>query len=306
MLIRSGEHFNLRRVSSTDDYYVQEPSNRLAAVQSIEGFFGALLDVSSDKRTSAPLLGVYIALWDALMDDDEEIRDLAAKVASKLLSRSLSLNRDEDPRHVPMSPASVRPRLMESIQSQEIWAKRLCEEAVLRLSGASASQRISSGTSSEAIMNCIPPFSEMMSEAWKPDTALFVEEKQNLYIDEVQEARCWADVLSTSKYAEAATTAIWTLSAWTLDGLAYLAQVIASEEDGPLGWTSKPEVYTLGTRIISAAKVLIHRRVEVDRCTMLLKDIVQKGTKNQLHDLWIEEIDEVLEAAGPDQEATTH
>ena len=262
--------------------------------------------MSSDKATSAALLGVYIALWDALVDDDEEVRNLAARVVSKLLSRSLSPHEEEKPRHSPMSSASVRPKLMEYIKTQDMWAKRLCEDAVLRLSGASASQRISSGTSSEAITSRIRPFSEMMSEARKPDTALFVEEKQNLYIDEVEEARCWANVLLTSKYAEIATTAISTLSTWTLDGLAHLAEVIASNEDGPLGWTAKPEVYTLGMRIISAAKVLIHRRVEIDRCTMLLKDILHKGTKNQLHELWIVEIHEVLEAAGPDQETTTY
>ena len=239
------------------------------------------------------------------MDDDEEVRDLAARVASKLLSRSLSLNRDEIPRHLSMSSASVRPKLMKFIKSQDVWASRLCEEAVLRLSGASASQRIRSGTFSEAVTSCIRPFSGMMSEARKPDTALFVEEKQNLYVDEVEETRCWANVLSTSEYAEIATTAASTLSTWTLDGLDYLAKVIASEEDGPLGWTSKPEVYSLGMRIISAAKVFIQRGVELDRCIMLLKEILQKGTKSQLHDLWIVEIDEVLKAAGPNQGATT-
>ena len=286
-------------------HFVQEPSTRLAAVHSIEGFLDALLDLSSEKATSAALLGVYIALWDALVDDDEEVRDPAARLASKLLSQSLSLNRNEKPQHLSMSPASVRPKLMEFIKSQDIWANHLCQEAVLRLSETSASQRLSSGTSSEAITSCIRPFSEMMSEARTPDTALFVEEKQNLYIDEVEEARCWANVLSISENAEIATATISTLSTWTLDGLVHLARVIAGEEDGALGWTSKPEVYTLGMRIISAAKVLIHREVEVDRCTMLLKDILHKGTKNQLHDLWIVEIREVLEAAGPDQERTT-
>ena len=256
--------------------------------------------------TLAALLGVYIALWDALVDDDGEVRDLAARVASKLLSRTLSLSRDEGPRQLSMSSASVRPKLMEFMKSQDLWANRLCVEAVLRLSGVSTSLPVSSEIFSEAVMSCIRPFSEMMSEARKPDTVLFVEEKQNLYVDEVEEARCWANVLSTSKYAEIATTAITTLSTWTLDGLAYLAQVSASDEDGPLGWTSKPEVYTLGMRLISAAKVLIHRRVEFDGCTTLLKDILQKGATKQLHDLWLVEIYEVLEAAGPDQGATTH
>lgn len=288
---------------------VQEPSTRLAAVQSIEGFLSSLLD-SSENATSEALLGVYITLWDALVDDDEEVRDSAAKVVCRLLPRPSSAGGEEARQHMSLSPAAARPEIMNFMRSQCSWSGILCEEAVLRLIGVPSSQRIGSETASLASLSCVRPFTVMLQQARAQDTALFAEEKQNLYIDEVEETRSWANVLSESRRAEIATTSISTLSAWTMEGLVILAKTVADEEDGPLGWTSKPEVYTLGMRVLLAAKVLISREVETNKCRKLLEEILQNGIKRKLHDLWIAEIYEELEAGrdieGSDQEASTH
>ena len=287
---------------------VQEPSTRLAAVQSIKCFLDSLLDSSEDASSEA-LLGVYIALRDALVDDEEEVRDLAAKVVCKLLSRPSSASGEEKSQHISLSPAAARPKMTNFIKSQWSWSGKMCEEAVLRLVGVPFPQRIGSETASVASPSCVRPFAVLLQQARMPDTVLFVEEKQNLYIDEVEEARSWANLLSESRSAGIATTAISTLSAWTMEGLALLAKTAAEEEDGPLGWTSKPEVYTLGMRVLLSAKVLMSHEVEFSKCRKLFEDILQNGIKRQLHELWIAEIYDVLEATrgieGPDQRALT-
>lgn len=230
------------------------------------------------------------------MDDDEDVRDLGAKIASQIVSRSSSTDEVETKQHFSFSPPAVRPRLMRFIKDQYAQAYGLWNEAVLRLMGVPASQRTVSDDAAATGSYSIPPFSTMFREARKPDTALFVEEKQNLYIDEVDEARRWADMLSELKSDGLTQLLMSRLSVWTTEALAILANYIANEEDGPFGWTSKPEVFTIFMRVILAAKVLISHGIEVHKCEELLKDIVEKGTKNQLHDLLIAEILEVLGA----------
>lgn len=230
------------------------------------------------------------------MDDDEDIRDLGAKIASRIISRSSSTEEAETKRHFSLSPPAIRPRLMQFIKDHYAQADGLWNEAVLRLMGVPAFQRTQSESATAAGSCSITPLSTLLQEARKPDTSLFVEEKQNLYIDEVEEARRWAHMLSELKSDGITQLPISRLSVWTTEGLAIVATNIANEEDGPFGWTSKPEVFTLVMRVVLAAKVLISHGIEVHKCEELLKDIAEKGTKNQLHDLLIAEIVEVLGA----------
>ena len=285
----------------------QELSTRSAAIHSIEGFFGSVWKYSSKDPTSPALLGIYLALWDALVDDDEDVRDLGAKIASRIVSRSLSTDEAETKRHFPFSPPAVRPRLMQFIKGHYAQVDGLWNEAVLRLLGVPASQRTQLDSASAATSYSITPFSTLLQEARKPDTALFVEEKQNLYIDEVEEARHWAQLLSELKSEGITQLLISRLLVRTTEGLIIVANNIANEEDGPFGWTSKPEVFTLIMRVILAAKVLMSHGVEVHQCEELLKDIVEKGIRNQLHDLLLAEVLGAVEGHwGLDLRTSTH
>lgn len=272
----------------------QELSTRLAAVQSIEGFFTSLRKFASKDTSSQELLGLYLALWDILADDDEDVRDLGASVVSQLISKSPSAGKAETERHLSLSPAAARPRMMQFIIYHYARSSTLWKEAVLRLVATSTSQQMLLYDTAAANSCPIRTFSEMFQQARTLDTALFVEEKQNLYIDEVEEARYWANALSYSASLEAAKLLTPTLSIWTIEGLAVLARAIAGGEDGPFGWTSIPEMFALGIRVILAAKVLMSRGIEVGRCKSLLEDILQEASKRQLHDLWVAEILEAL------------
>lgn len=229
------------------------------------------------------------------MDDDEDVRDLGAKIASQLLSRRASLGGTETNRHLSLSPPATRPRLMQLILDLYEKSSSLWNEAVTRLTGISTFQGMLQNKTAAGGSSFICPLSVMLEIAKTPDTALFVEEKQNLYIDEVEEARFWADALSEISSAESLIDMLsHTLAIWTTEGLAFLASAVADEQDGPFGWTSKPEVFTLGMRIILAAKVLISHGIKANTCRVLLKDILQEGIEGQLHDLWIAEILELV------------
>ena len=280
---------------ATDPEPCQELPTRLAAAHSIEGFFHSVWKLSSKDTSSPALLGVYLALWDALVDDDEDVRDLGAKTASQLLSRRASVGGTETNRHLSLSPPATRPRLMKLILDHYKQSNFLWNEAVSRLTGISPSQGMLQNKNAAAGSSYICPLSVMLEIAKTPDTALFVEEKQNLYIDEVEEARFWADALTEMSSTESLIDMLSrTLAIWTTEGLSFLAGAVADEQDGAFSWTSKPEVFTLGVRIILAAKVLISHGININTCRMLLNDILQKGIEGQLHDLWITEILELV------------
>ena len=273
----------------------QALSTRLAAIRSIEGFFRSVWKLSSKDTSSPAPLGVYLALWDTLVDDDEDLRDVGAKIASQLLSRRAPVGGTETKHHLSLSPPAARPRLMQLILEHYEHSSSLWNEAFVRLTGGSTFQGILQKKTDLGGSTLIRPLSVMLELAKTPDTALFVEEKQNLYIDEVEEARVWADVLSEISSTESLRDMLdHTMARWTTEGLVFLASAIADEKDGPFGWTSKPEVFTLGMRVILAAKVLISHGIKVNTCKILLKDILLKGLEGQLHDLWVAEIVELL------------
>src|SRR5690606_17180072 len=98
-------------------------------------------------------------------------------------------------------------------------------------------------------------------EERKEDTALFSQEKQNLYKDDVMDTVFWANLLRSLSSRPIPSVYVSDLTAWVLDGLSVLTETAKNEVDGPLGWTNKAEVFTLGFRVICAADVVLTRNV---------------------------------------------
>ena len=243
----------------------------------------------------AVFLDVYLILYDMLNDDDDEIRDVAATIASSVMSYS-SVSPD-----LVISLASVNASdLLATFIAQNYPTSRpLCNNVLqylsgqqLRVSGPSTRQRLT-------------PVSELVPELRKESTVLFVEEKQNLFIDEIREVEIWAKELprlAESAYAESVLAEV---STWVVDGLAYFCQLLAVDagRDGLLGWTSKGELFTLGVRVISIAGVLAsdefhaqklpdHHRESI---TKGLRGLVKNGERASLHQGWIVRAQTALE-----------
>lgn len=244
------------------------------------------------------LLDVYLALYDTLNDDDEEVRDLGAEVVSWIVSTS--------PLHYPsQSLVSLAASLRFSRFLAEVYSESslLFIRAVQRFVGLPEShEHLSASIEGDSSVTNLKfqPVHDLLISARTEDTALFAEEKQNLFIDEVREAQIWSGVLTMlSNYAYDAAIAA-EVSTWVIEGIRTLIETAKSETDGALGWTSKPEVFTLGTRVIYGASVLLHweKLGLVHGCGALvleaLEALKEAGRKSELHEMWIDRIEHML------------
>ena len=116
----------------------------------------------------------------------------------------------------------------------------------------------------------LKPIGVQLSKAMRDDDSLFVEEEQNLFIDEVREAKLWSKVFEDTALdswnwegADFDIENTWSqphaaVAAWVMDGLLAVSSFL-DQEDGPLGWVSKPAVFALLTRLLLSANAIIQR-----------------------------------------------
>ncbi|OLN81632.1 hypothetical protein CCHL11_05577 [Colletotrichum chlorophyti] len=226
---------------------------RIAAAASLNSFFTA------NPNTQVPLLPALLPLYDALTDDDPEVRDLASAATKKLIS-------------TPLSALDAAPRLLSHITTSAPPAT-LFPILSARLTGSL-------------------PAETQLAAALRFDDSLFVIEEQNLFIDEVREATRYAAALEQILRRDEPVAAADSLTAWTASGLAALLTLAASEthaDDGPLGWTSKPDVYAVCARIILCATALARTDAAgSDTLKEKLQQLKAVGEKARFHSLLLE------------------
>lgn len=201
----------------------------------------------SNHRTST-----ILALYDLLTDDDEDIRDGAASIASTIYSHSqTTTTTTTDPsssstaaaatQPLPLTAAAVAPKLLLCLARQH-HDSELRQTAIQRLFVVPSFER--------AV--------ETVARA-RQRNALFEEEKQNLYRDEVGEARVWAEVLvaTSSPPPLAPPTSLSESTRAAIAGLAYLL-----EHKGLVVGTLRidPEILVLCIRLIFMSEVLVRWR----------------------------------------------
>lgn len=257
-------------------------------------------------------LGVYLALYDSLVDDDEDVRGQGARVASTILSVTASTAADTDTTTLSLSPPAAKERLLHFLSESYRSSVLLCVESVRRLTGmdsvldsASANMQDHGAQIKQASINFhFRPVADLYSEARTTSNIVFVEERQNLYIDTVSEAEAWAQLLLRLDPDAWPLSVASDLETWTVEGLAQILKTLQSGVDGALSPTSKPEVFTLFTRVILAAKVLIVRwetrasSVEKGQehiCVELLEKLLELGRSRLFHDLLLHRIETIVE-----------
>lgn len=243
-------------------------------------------------------MDIYLIICDMLVDDDEEIRDLMASTASWVLSYSSV----SPARAVSLDCLSANALLTTFISQNYSSSPRLCNKILQYIAGQTP--RVSSAASRTKPT----PVSNLMTEFRKESTVLFVEEKQNLFIDEVRELDVWTmnlSQLTKTAYDESLITEVFE---WVSEGLSYLSGLArdSNEMDGLLGWTSKPEVFTQGVRVISIVGTLISKEFPASRVLGQQTDILRDGLKSladsgrrvELHPEWLSRAQTVLESHG--------
>lgn len=242
-------------------------------------------------------LDVYLVLYDMLNDDDEEIRDIAASASSWILSySSVSLSKA-----VALSPLNAASLLAEFVarnypDSRHFFHKiaRYCTGQEPRISGS-------------IDRTSLTPVSHCISELRKESTVLFVEEKQNLFIDEVREVHLWPQKLLCLDETAFDEDTVKRLFAWVSGGLEYLVHATADDsgKDGLLGWASKPEIFALGMRVINIAAILVSSQFPGSKCLgedcrgMVegqLRSLLESGKRACLHQDWISRAQGALKA----------
>ena len=133
------------------------------------------------------------------------------------------------------------------------------------------------------------PAKHALRKALGRDDALFAEEKQNLFIDEVREARQWTAAfenvalerarccqtdsmgkpLNKDNRQDLAQSA---LAAWTVKGLKYMRKLM-EVEDAPLGYVSNPAIFAACMRIILASNAIIKLQKKLCGCRVLLSAV---------------------------------
>lgn len=220
-----------------------------------------------------------MTLYDMLNDDDDELRDMAAPIASWVLSNSSVFpNRIVDLAGIP-----ARESLVEFLSTNYNKQHTLFHHAVRRLMN---NVIVSDG-------GPFVPFETLLGEHLKESTVLFEEERQNLFIDDVCEIDIWSAVLKRMDRSVFDEKTVINLRVWVSKGLECLETLFTSsgEQDGAIGWTSKAEVYSLGVLLFSVASLLIATGEEDNdsgvNLSKTLEKLYTKGQSLALHPHWL-------------------
>lgn len=139
-----------------------------------------------------------------------------------------------------------------------------------------------------------------LAQAMVPDNALFAEEEQNLYIDEMREARLWCGVFARAQGPQwDRVTAKLVL--WTVKSMHAITSI--DDRDGPLGWMSKPKAFAICARVVVSARMLAERFATMEgvQGKRLLeptvaglmeagRNLLERGRNKSYHPLLMEEL----------------
>lgn len=247
-------------------------------------------------REAPEMLDLYLTLYDLLNDDDEDVRDTGAAVVSRLRMHDKLLDDDGAEAQIPLIVPAARQKLLEMLKTRYYSSSFLWMESVKRL--VCITPPVSSQSPPGRTFSSPTALLERLSQE---DVTLFVEEKQNLYIDEAQEACVWQKVLLNSTREAIDVRILQRLFAWAVEGIEALQRMaIEKRPDGPLSWTSKPDIFTLGVRILLAAEALIDLstnkdlNIDGDKIRGLLFPLSSFGETCCLNPTWLRMITDTL------------
>lgn len=256
---------------------------RYAAVQSILAFVRPY----QTHRLLPAIAHIRLALtlYDAVNDDDPEIRQLAAEAISVLIGSAAGTGG--------LVSSTIPP----------VAAQKLC---TYLLQAHPSSPALLNGAITRLIPNHagfaqVPPVKQDLERFLVHKSSLFEEERCNLYKDEIREIRLWFKVLLHLSFEHATIFPFEPFAHWVLEGLDSLTVMARQEYDGPLGWTSGDGVFILGIRVIASAKIVLSWRSKsmdihtwASKIYSRMEGLVEAGRPKNLHKIWLDEIEQAL------------
>jgi hypothetical protein len=242
-------------------------------------------------------LAAILLVYDCLNDDDEEIREVAAEIASRALQPSYQTY----PRK-PIIPIVASQKLAGLMTTSFPESSSLFFEAVKRLTGVK--RRNKDG-------ELLPSASRSFENSSREETALFIIERQNLYIDDVREAMLWSAVARRLSPRAAKCGTLRALSSWAHSALSKLLSKTRDFDNKALSWPSTPKAFVFGMRAVCAADVVLHWTTIMESrnshdglegaggSAMLeqLAELVISGEQNGLHGVLLRRAEKVLQRA---------
>lgn len=214
----------------------------------LPSIWGAFVKTLLSQGLQEVELDARLLAYDILNDDDDELRDIGVSIAADMLAAPKLHPTSKREAWVPLAASQ---HILKSVVRRYRRSSALCSVGIQRLTGSKYSQ-------SEHALH--PSSENMLAESGREDSALFVIEKQNLYIDEIREANRWSAVLRKLSARAIATNegngASLALFEWVSNGLAAVLKK-AQNIDSALGWCSNSENFILVWRILCGAEVLI-------------------------------------------------
>ncbi|KAK3700566.1 hypothetical protein LTR37_015894 [Vermiconidia calcicola] len=180
-----------------------------------------------------------LSIYDLLNDDDEDIRLLAARSTARLMASCNRRKREEK-----LEPFEASQSLLTFMVERWPADSDFAEEALVRAFGTFGAVDVT--------------VAEQLRATTVVDTALFAEEKPNLYIDEARETKAWSQVIIQIQPTVIPQRWISDLARWVSNGLDALADQASTESDDGLGWSTKPEAFVLGLQVLYGTEVLLH------------------------------------------------
>lgn len=301
---------------------------RLAAARALRSLARAVRAAAGEDAAYLPVL---LALYNALVDDDEDVREVASEAAAAIIvpsstaaaaatgegdNNNSSSSSDDTHQHRHLAPADAPDALLTWVAARFGRTNELRAYAASRLAG-SALVAIDIGVQDLAPPRWTPP-AHQFAAALAVDESLFAVEEQNLFIDEVREAERWAAVLAASCAWDreevhvvegtggAARSVVFvdgtlaSLRGWTEGALEALVGLVRQqrqgvEGDGPLGWASGADAFALCRRVLVCGRALAGLLGEEDgakEIARMLAQIRQAGRAGRLHGLLMSVLEE--------------
>jgi hypothetical protein len=237
---------------------------------------------STLSTQSSANLHWLLALYDYLNDDDEEIRDIAASATVPILGKPLiSIEASVQLLSRLTELYGATDEFRTHVACRMIGHNSSHMDSALALWGLSENDEEKEEASP---LRSWTPAESQLARAMRFDDSLFVVEEQNLYIDEVRETLRWRDVFLSLPYPTS-DVALAALTDWTAAGLRTLARLAGDTnggDDGVLGWTSKPEVFAICSRIVASGAALAGNHADVEE---ELRKFLEEGKVTRVHGL---------------------
>ncbi|KAK0736952.1 putative death-receptor fusion protein-domain-containing protein [Apiosordaria backusii] len=222
---------------------------RYAAASSLYSFFSSI----PKPFWQESYLPAFSALYTALTDDDDEVREVAALAASCLAGQPATAN------------IAAKRLIVAQIPYEVDETPEFMSLAISKLTGG-----------------LDVPAESQLRKALDFDDSLFAAEEQNLFIDEIREAKHWRWAVLNAKAANGMLLEMdrhvsfnaW--KEWTKAGLEALISIMKEKgQDGPLGWTSDQHVFAVVARILLSARGVMAVRGEGDNGDAVVHEIGQ-------------------------------